>query len=90
MIERLYVPESGPHRFLFRFVPCGSHVDIYCLSRPSFNGKDPSVVKTHLYDSGKICFVEGREPRSQEEAEARAKEWAEYFLDYRKTGAAQG
>jgi hypothetical protein len=33
--------------------------------------------------------VEGRGPRTRERAEELAGQWAEYFLEYRKSGRAQ-
>jgi hypothetical protein len=44
---------------------------------------------THLFDSGKICFVEGRQPRDMSRAKQLAAQWAECFLEYRRTGVAQ-
>ena len=84
-----YRSQDGRHYFKFAFAPEGDHVAIRCLSRPSFNGQDPDPHKTHLFPSGKICFVAGREPRDQGRAEELAKQWAEYFLEYRQTGVAQ-
>ena len=77
---------NNRYTFWFNFVDRGKFFDIYCTKRPSFNGKSKSVSKTHLYSSGKICFVAGKSPRTYWEAESRAKEWAEYFVEYRKTG----
>lgn len=88
-IRRYYRSRDGRSYFGFEFVRRGGHVDIYCPTRPPLNGRDSDVNKTHLYRSGEICFVAGREPRSLGEAQRRASEWAEYFLEYRRTGAAQ-
>jgi hypothetical protein len=88
-IKKYYRSLDGQHDFEFRFVPAGGHIDIYCAGRPSLNGHDSSVHKTHVWPDNKICFVAGREPRDHTEAERRAKEWAEYYLEYRRTGAAQ-
>jgi len=84
-----YRSKNGLYYFDFDFVDRGKYTDIYCTRHPSFNGQDSSVRKTHLYSSGKICFVGGKEPRSLWEARRRAKEWAEYILEYIRTGKAQ-
>jgi hypothetical protein len=84
-----YRSKNGLHYFVFDFVEQGNHIDIYCTKHPSLDGQDSSVSKTHLYSSGKICFVEGKEPCGKWEAQSRAKQWAEYYLEYRRTGKAQ-
>jgi hypothetical protein len=84
-----YRSENGSHLFTFRFVEQEDHLEIYCLRHPPLNGRDPDPHKTHLFDSGKLCFVSGREPDDQSRAEELAKQWAEYFLQYRRTGIAQ-
>lgn len=84
-----YRSKDGQHYFTFYFIPEGDHLVIYCLDKPSLDGPDPSPMKTHIFDSGKICFVEGHEPRDQARAEQLAVQWAEYFLEYRRTGIAQ-
>jgi|HubBroStandDraft_4_1064222.scaffolds.fasta_scaffold1399578_1 hypothetical protein len=83
---KTYRSEDGRHVFTFRFVDEDDHVDIYCLIHPSLNGRASDAHKTHLFGSGKICFVAGREPHNQNRAEELAKQWAEFFLRYRKTG----
>ncbi|QNN23355.1 hypothetical protein HED60_14065 [Planctomycetales bacterium ZRK34] len=85
-IKKYYVSSNGREYFNFEFAPRGSHVYIYCTRHPSLHGKDRDPNKTHLFRSGELCFVAGHEPRTQREAEQRAKEWAEYFLNYRDTG----
>lgn len=89
-VRKTYRSRSGRHYFKFDFLPAGTHIDIYCPVHPGLNGRDSSVTKTHLYDSGQICFVEGQEPRSQREAEHRAAQWAEYYLNYIATGSSGG
>jgi hypothetical protein len=84
-----YLSVNGFHYFVFDFVTQGDHIDIYCTKHPSLNGQDSSVSKTHLFSSGRICFVAGKEPRTRWEAQKRAKQWAEYFIEYRRTGKAQ-
>jgi len=84
-----YRSRNGHHYFTFNFVDQGSYLNIFCTYHPSINGKDSDPHKTHLFPSGKVCFVEGREPRTQSQAEKMAAQWAEYFLEYRKTGIAQ-
>lgn len=88
--RKTYRSRDGRHYFKFTFVPRGSHLDIYCTQHPGFNGQDTSVSRSHLYDSGLVCFVSGQEPRTQREAETRASQFAEYFLVYRMTGKAAG
>jgi len=84
-----YRSRDGRSLFKFGFAPEGDHIAIYCLAHPSLDGCDPDVNKTHLFSSGKICFIAGREPRTQSRAEELAQQWAEYFLEYRRTGIAQ-
>jgi len=84
-----YCSKDGNHLFSFQFVDRGNYFDIYCTYHPSFNGQDPNPRKTHIWNSGLICFVDGKEPRSWSEAEKYAAQWAEYFLEYRKTGITQ-
>lgn len=86
---KFYRSRDGRSYFKFRFVPGRRHFDIYCLSHPSLNGHDPSPHKTHLFSSGQICLVAGREPKDQARAEELAQQWAEYFLEYRRTGVPQ-
>jgi hypothetical protein len=85
-IKKYYRSRDGQHIFNFEFINSGSHIKIHCNDHPSLNGRDSDPVKTHLYHSGKICFVEGQEPNSQSRAENLAGQWAEYFLNYIKTG----
>ena len=85
-IKRYYRSKDGRSYFNFKFVNRSSHVDVYCPLHPPLNGRDRDVHKTHLFSSGKLCFVSGREPRSQARAEELARQWAEYFLEYRRTG----
>lgn len=84
-----YLSKDGKHEFKFQFVDRGSYIDIYCLYHPSLNGRDTDPRKTHIWKSGLICFVEGKEPSSLYEARRLAAQWAEYFLEYRRTGIAQ-
>lgn len=88
-IARTYCSKNGKHHFLFEFVSQSRHIDVYCRRHPSFNGKSSSPHKTHLFHSGKVCFVQGREPKTLRRAKELAAQWAEYFLDYRKTGKVQ-
>lgn len=86
---KYYRSRDGHWHFKFAFAPEGDHLAIYCLAHPPLDGRDSDVNKTHLFSSGKICFVAGREPRNQARAEDLARQWAEYFLEYRRTGVAQ-
>lgn len=88
-VKKFYRSQDGRHYFNFEFKDGGGHIDVQCNNHPSLNGRDSSASKTHLFSSGKVCFAGGREPRTQAEAEARAKQWAEYLLEYRRTGRAQ-
>ena len=87
--KKFYRSKNGRHYFNFTFVQSGGHIDIYCHGHPSLNGQDSDPAKTHLYRSGKLCFVAGKEPRTQGRAEKLAAQWAEYFCKYRKTGKTQ-
>ena len=57
----------------------------YCLEHPP-NPFDNDVRKCHLYQSGKICVKEGKEPRSFEVAEAFARYWMVGYSEYVRTG----
>lgn len=87
--KKYYRSKCGRHYFNFTFVDKGTHINIYCTKHPSLNGRDSDPQKTHLWPSGKICFVAGREPHSPGRAEELAAQWAEYFLEYRRTGKTQ-
>ena len=87
--KKVYRSKNGRHYFTFNFVDKGSNYDVFCTNHPSFNGKSSNPRKTHLFRSKKICFVDGREPKTQSRAEQLAAQWAEYFLDYRQTGKVQ-
>lgn len=89
VIKRAYRSEDGRHYFNFTFKDNGNHIDIHCTRHPSLAGRDPDVHKTHLYSSGRICFVSGKEPTSQARAEQLAKNWAEFILDYVHAGRTQ-
>ena len=84
-----YRSKDGESLFTFRFVSDGDRIDVYCLRHPPLGEQDPSPTKTHLFPSGRLCFAAGSEPRDQRRAEALARQWAEYFLEYSRTGVAQ-
>ncbi|MDB5328323.1 MAG: hypothetical protein JWM57_3892 [Phycisphaerales bacterium] len=84
-----YRSRDGAHLFTFRFVEDDAAIDVFCLAHPSLNGRDPHPARTHLFESRKICFVAGREPRDLKRAEHLAAQWAEYFLRYRRTGVVE-
>ena len=88
-VTKKYRSKNGNSHFVFRFVPKETCVDVFCTSHPSFNGKSSNPRKTHLFHSGRLCFVSGKAPRTLRRAETLAGQWAEYFLDYRKTGEVQ-
>jgi len=88
-MKEYYVSEDGGQFFNFEFFDAGSHIDIYCNDHPSLNGQDSDPHKTHLYRSGKLCFSGGKEPQDMLRARELAKQWAEYFLEYVRTGSAQ-
>jgi len=87
--KKYYIAKDGRHHFNFKFVDRGGHIDIYCTHHPRLNGRDSDPATTHLFRSGKICFISGRQPRVQSRAEQLAAQWAEYFLEYRRTGQVQ-
>lgn len=76
--------------FGFQFIDRGRGYDIVCTDHPSLRGRDPSPRKTHLHNDNRVCFVEGQEPRTLSEALRRAREWAEYFTRYVRTGEGEG
>ena len=86
---RHYRSKNGRHYFTFKFVNQGGHIDIYCTRHPSLRGRSTTVIKTHLYSSGLVCFTSGREPQTQRRAEILAKQFSEYLLEYIRTGKAQ-
>ena len=88
-MTKYYRSKDGGSIFKFGFAPEGDHIAIYCLAHPPLDARDPDPNKTHLFSSGKVCFVAGREPRDQSRAEELGQQWAEYFLEYRRTGIAQ-
>ena len=88
-VTKWYRSRDGAALFRFAFKDLGDHIAIYCLVRPDFGGHDADSHKTHLFSSGQLCFVAGREPRDLAHAERLAQQWAEYFLEYRRTGVAQ-
>ncbi len=87
--QKYYRSKDGRSLFNFRFVDRGGHIDIICTMHPPLKGRDPDVNRTHIFSSGKLCFVAGREPRTERRAEELARQWAEYYLEYRRTGIAQ-
>lgn len=84
-----YRSADGRWMFQFAFVPLDDEIAIYCLAHPPLDGRDSNPHKTHLFTSGKVCFSEGHAPQNQDRAEELARQWAEYFLEYRRTGIAQ-
>ena len=87
--RKTYRSQNGSAFFTFEFVRHRGHIDIYCTSHPSLNGRDSDPHKTHLFPSGKICFVSGREPTSESRAKELAAQWAEYWIEYARTGIPQ-
>jgi len=88
--KSFYRSKDGAHYFNFEFCPrSDGTIDVYCNDHPSLNGRSSDPHKTHLFSSGKICFTAGKQPRSMARAEQLAGQWAEYFLEYRRTGIAQ-
>ena len=86
---KTYCSKKGSYYFFFKFVTKGSYIDVYCTRHPSFNGRSSNPEKTHLFRSGQLCFVSGKEPKTRSRAEQLAAQWAEYFLEYRRTGKTQ-
>lgn len=84
-----YRSKDGKHYFGFQVVGTGSRYTIYCHRHPDFNGQDSDSHKTHIFESGQLCFAAGHEPKTLARARELCKQWAEYFLDYRRTGKAQ-
>ena len=84
-----YRTKNGRHDFTFQFLQRSSCIDVYCLQHPSLLGRDTDVHKTHKFSDGRICFVGGREPRTLGRAKELAAQWAEYLIEYRRTGIPQ-
>ena len=87
--KKTYRSKDATHFFVFNFVNRSGHIDIFCKRHPGFNGQSSSPEKCHLFHSGKLCFISGKAPTSQWRAEELAAQWAEYFLEYRRTGKVQ-
>ncbi|MHA1950309.1 MAG: hypothetical protein ACW99G_10155 [Candidatus Thorarchaeota archaeon] len=87
--KKTYLSKDGLHYFVFDFINKGNYIDVYCKKHPSLSGYSSSPEKTHLFHSGKLCFVSGKQPKTQWRAEQLAAQWAEYFLEYRRTGQVQ-
>ncbi len=89
MTAQTYRSRDGRHLFTFRFESNGSEVEIYCSRHPSLGERDSDCQKTHIFNSGKLCFVSGRAPQTMSRAQNLARQWAEYLIDYIRTGVAQ-
>ena len=87
--KKTYRSKNGAYLFEFNFIDRDSHIEMYCTKHPSFNGQDKTPSECHLYRNGKISIVSGKEPHSRWRAEQLAAQWAEYFLEYRRTGKSQ-
>lgn len=87
--KKTYRSKDGRCLFGFDFTSNNGHIDVFCHQCPSLNGRDSDPHKTHRFRSGRLCFVSGKEPRTQGRAEELAAQWAEYYLEYRRTGVAQ-
>ncbi|MFG0285172.1 MAG: hypothetical protein ACF8R7_12180 [Phycisphaerales bacterium JB039] len=86
---KTYRSKDGLHYFTFRFKRTFGGVEVYCTRHPSLMGRDSDPHKTHLFRSGRICFTAGGRPRTQGRAEQLAGQWAEYYLEYRRSGRVQ-
>lgn len=84
--KKYYRSKNGRCVFGFEFINKGSCMEIYCNDHPSLNGRSSDPVKTHIYHSGKISIVAGKEPKNMLRAQDLASQWAEYYLNYIKTG----
>jgi len=88
--DKLYRSLDGQY-FRFTLVDEGACVGIYCTGHPDLRGRARDPEKLHLYArNNQLCFHPGKEPRSEAEAKLRAREWAEYFCRYVKTGKVEG
>jgi len=86
---QIYRTLDGAHYFSFRVVQRNDYFDIFVEKHPGFNGQDTNPHKTHLFYDGRICIAAGAEPRDLPRALKLSKNWAEYLLEYRRTGIAQ-
>lgn len=84
-----YRSADGRHDFNFEFVVGASEVTVYCTKYPVPKGRSQAAQRTHIFDSGKLCFVKERAPKTLKRAKELARQWAEYILEYAKTGVAQ-
>jgi len=84
-----YRSRNGRHVFEFVFKNTGSRFEIRCTKHPSLNGRDSDPRKTHLFRSKKVCFTSGKEPRSLSRSKELAAQWAEYLIEYIRTGKVQ-
>jgi len=84
-----YRSKDGQHYFQFEFLADGERILIFCRRHPVLGNVDPDPHKTHLFPSGRVCIAEGKDPTNVSRAQELATQWAEYFLEYRRTGIAQ-
>lgn len=89
-LNKRYRALDGRSDFGFTFIQNRGSYDIVCTDRPPLQGRDASLHRVHLHPDNRVCFVEGREPRSLADALDRARQWAEYYLRYVRTGEAEG
>lgn len=81
-----YRTEDGQQRFGFVFRQKPEYIEIYCTQHPPLNGRPDCVTRHHLYKSGVVCFVEGKEPKTMGRALHFAKQFAEHYWAYVRTG----
>lgn len=89
MTTQTYRSLDGRHLFTFRFERTSSEVEVFCSRHPDLGSRDTDTHKTHIFGSGKLCFVSGRAPQTMSRAQELARQWAEYLIDYIRTGVAQ-
>lgn len=61
------------------------HWDIHAIESPH-NPQDTSVSICHLYSSGEVCVMAGKEPRTLDRALAIAFFWMDGYSAYIRTG----
>ena len=72
------IPLKLTPRTKLRLHAGASEVGVYCSRHPELGTRDSDTRKTHIFGSGKLCFVSGRALQTMSRAQELARQWAEY------------
>jgi len=70
--------------YTFRFVKNSGEWVIYCTQHPPNTHRWGSVA--HIFEDGRLCITAGQEPKTFEQAVARAFTWLNGYSQYIRTG----